>query len=168
MRKHLGDKRNIYFILAQIILLAIVTGLFISVSASKKELGRLRVQRDEMVLLKHEFLVLKKRIDTVEKEKSLAQGDGIIPVIEDVFSSIGLKGRIKSIKPAGNKEMSNIKEEDVEVYMEKVSMNEMVNLFYKIENAPIMLILKKLNIKTSFEKPDLMNLTVVITHAYEK
>jgi hypothetical protein len=168
LRKHLRDKRNIYFILSQIILLTIVTGLFVSFSASKKELGRLRVQRDEMVLLKHEFLVLKKRIDTVEKEKSLAQGDGIIPVIEDVFSSIGLKDRIKSIKPAGNKEMSSIKEEDVEVYVEKASMNEMVNLFYKIENAPIMLILKKLNIKTSFEKPDLMNLTVVITHAYEK
>jgi len=168
IRDYIKDKRAIYLSSCLIILLIIAIGLVILLSSAKKGLERLSTQYNEMGFLRDEFLVLKNRIDTVEKRKKLTKINGIIPALDDVVSSLGLKVRIKSIKPVGNREALNSIEEDAEVSVEKLSMNEMVNLFYKIENAPMLLILKRADIKTSFEKPDLMNLTLAISLVHEK
>jgi hypothetical protein len=42
-------------------------------------------------------------------------------------------------------------------------MNEMVNVLYSIENAPMLLVIKKINIKTSFENPELLNITMTLS-----
>ncbi len=168
MIQYFRNRRFIYYSAGLIILLIFITGIIIALSAARGELERLRSQHNEMVLLKDEFLSLKTRIDTIERKKNLMKINGVIPAVDEVFSSLGLKNRIKSIKPSGTKEMSGSIEEEAEVLAEKLSMNEMVNLFYKIENAPMLLVLKKVNIKTSFEKPDLLNLTIVISLVHEK
>lgn len=39
-------------------------------------------------------------------------------------------------------------------------MNEMANIFYRIEHAPMILTVKKATIKQSFENPELLNITL--------
>ena len=42
-------------------------------------------------------------------------------------------------------------------------MNEMVNMLYKIENAPMALSLKRVNIRTAFEDPALLNISMTLS-----
>lgn len=42
-------------------------------------------------------------------------------------------------------------------------MNEMVNIFYRIENAPMILTIKKATVKKSFENPELLNISLVLS-----
>lgn len=121
-----------------------------------------------MITLKDEFILLRNKIDSLERKKKLIKIKGIMPAVDDVVSSLGLKNRIKSVKPLGSKDISGDVEEEAEVVLEKLSMNEAVNLFYRIENAPMLLVLKSARIKTAFEAPDLLNLTLVISLVYEK
>jgi hypothetical protein len=39
----------------------------------------------------------------------------------------------------------------------------MINVFYRIENAPMVLTVKKATIKKSFENPELLNITMVLS-----
>lgn len=150
-----------------ILIIALII-LLMTFTAARRELEGLKVQHAEMGMLKSEFASLKTRIDEVERKKKLMKVDGIISALDEIFSSLGLKNKIKAIKSIGNKEVSGSIEEDVEVLVERINMNEMVNLFYRIENAPMLLMLRKVNIKTSFEKPELLNLNLTISLVHEK
>jgi len=137
--------------------------LLINVSlSSKKDLGNLKAQQKELLSIKDEFLSLKNRIDTVENKKSLTKIEGIVQAADEVFLSLGLKRKVKSVKPTGTKDLKETIEEEAEVQVEKVDMNEMVNIFHKIENSPMILSVKKTTIKTSFENPELLDITMII------
>jgi len=137
--------------------------LLINVSlSSKKDLGNLKAQQKELLSIKDEFLSLKNRIDTVENKKSLTKIEGIVQAADEVFLSLGLKRKVKSVKPTGTKYLKETIEEEAEVQVEKVDMNEMVNIFHKIENSPMILSVKKTTIKTSFENPELLDITMTI------
>ncbi len=129
-------------------------------SSAKKELNVLKEQQKEMITLKEEFLSLKKKLDHVEAKKSLSQVQGIIQAVDEVFLSLGLKDKVGSVKSTGKIETKDGIIEDAEVSIEKVTMNEMVNIFYKIENVPMILTIKKASIKKAFENPELLNITL--------
>lgn len=137
--------------------------LLINVSLSlKRDLRNVKAQQKELLSIKDEFLSLKNRIDTVENKKSLTKIEGIVQAADEVFLPLGLKRKVKSVKPTGTKDLKETIEEEAEVQVEKVDMNEMVNIFHKIENSPMILSVKKTTIKTSFENPTLLDITMTI------
>jgi hypothetical protein len=123
----------------------------------------LKDQRKEMVMLGDEFSALRQRIDAVEGKKNLANVQGINQAVDEVFSSIGLRDRVKGIRSTGTKETKDGIEEEADVSIEKISMNEMLNMFYRIENAPMILTVRKATIKKSFENPELLNITLILS-----
>lgn len=136
--------------------------LFNTSLSLKSDLRNLKAQHKELLFLKDEFLSLKNRIDTVEGKKSLAKVEGIVQAVDEVFLPLGLKSKVKSVKPTGTKDLKDAIEEEAEVRIEKVDMNEMVNIFHKIENLPMILSIRKTTIKTSFENPVLLDITMTI------
>jgi len=113
-----------------------------------------------LLLLKDEYLSLKQRIDSVEGRKSQSGPQGIVQAVDEVFQSMGLKDKIKTLKSTGKREIRDGFEENADLSIEKVTMNEMVNILYRIENAPMVLTMKKVTIKKSFENPELMNISL--------
>ncbi|MBI4689805.1 MAG: hypothetical protein HY754_06020 [Nitrospirae bacterium] len=168
MKEYLKDKKDIYLFAGLITMLVTVIILVIFSTVVMKDLERLNSQYREITLLKDEVTVLRPKIAFVERKKSLSKIDGIVSAVDDVFSSLGLRNKIKSIKRIGSREISGDIEEDAEVSIDKLNMNEMVNIFHKIENSPMLLVLKKVDIKTSFEKQELLNLNITITLIHGK
>ncbi|MDH5202830.1 MAG: hypothetical protein OEZ31_03630 [Nitrospirota bacterium] len=151
------------FIAGSIAVTVILCIFLVSISLSlKKDLGNLKTQQKELFLINDEFMSLKNRVDAVENKKSLAKIEGIVQATDEVFQPLGLKKKVKSVKPTGTKDLKETIEEEAEVQVEKVDMNEMVNIFHKIENSPFILSVKKTTIKTSFENPSLLDITMTI------
>jgi general secretion pathway protein M len=128
----------------------------------KKEREDLRSRQKEISLLKGELEGLKNTVDAAEGRKSLVRVEGVVQAVDEVFRSLGLNQRVRSVKPLGTREKKFALEEEAEVQVEKVSMNEMTNIFYKIDTAPMALSIKKTTIKTSFDNPSLLNLTITV------
>ena len=145
-----------------IFIILIVLGMKILVSDTK-ELQSMRGQLAEMILLKDEFILLKQQVDSVEMKKNLAGAQGIVQAVDNVFQPLGLKDKVKSVKPGEKREIREGFEEEAVVSVEKVNMNEMANIFYKIEHVPMVLTVKKATIKKSFENPELLNLTLTLS-----
>jgi general secretion pathway protein M len=132
-------------------------------SSAKRELTMLREQRNEMLRMKDEYLALKQQTDSVEGRKNLSGPQGIVQAMDEVFQFMGLKDKIKTLKSTGKKEVKGGFQEDADLSIEKVTMNEMVNILYRIENAPMVLTMKKITIKKSFENPELLNISLVLS-----
>lgn len=128
----------------------------------KRDLGNLKAQQNELNLLKEECLSLKGRIEAVEGKSSLSKVEGIVQAFDEVFRSLGLRQKLKYVKPLGTKKLEGAKEEEAEVEVERVNMNEAINILYKIENAPMVLSVRKATFQTSFEDPGLLNITMTI------
>ena len=155
----LKDKR-ILSVLSGFIVFIIIFSLGIYLlSSQRKEIKLLQEQRKELMMLRDDFLFLKQKVDMVENRKNISNIQGIAQAVEEVFSSVGLRDRIKTVKATGKREIKDGFEEEADISIEKVSMNEMVNIFYRIENAPMVLSVKKATIKKSFENPELLNIT---------
>ncbi len=132
-------------------------------SSEKKELKVLKEQRQEMISLKQEFATLSHRINALEMKKDISHVSGIMEAIDDVFSSLGLKDKMKTVKSSGTREVNEGYEEEADIYIEKVTMNEMVNILYTIEHSPMVLTVEKATIKKSFEDPELLNISLTLS-----
>ena len=162
--KEIWKNKRLIVIASGLILLVLFAAYAVNVlSSDRKELKILREQREEMLTLKQDFTALKQRTDSLEMKKGLSNVQGIMEAIDDVFSSLGLKENLKTVKSSGTKEVKDGFEEEADIYIEKVTMNEMVNIFYTIEHTPMVLTVKKATIKKSFETPELLNISLTLS-----
>ncbi len=156
-----ADKRVI--VISAIAVLFVLSLVSFEIALSmKKERNSLRSQEKELLVLAGEYQGLKRTVDSVEGKKSLTKVAGIVQAVDEVFGSLGLSQKVKSVKSTGAREEKYAVEEEAGVSVEKVTMNEMVNILYKIENAPMILSVKKTVIRTSFDNPSLLNITMTI------
>jgi hypothetical protein len=131
--------------------------------ASRKEVDALKAKRSELALLTTEFVSLRVQVDAVEQKTISSQAKGIASVLDDLVSSLGIKGKLKAVKGLGSREIRGpMTEESAEVQMEKVSMNELVNMYYRIGEAPVILSVKRATMKKSFENPELLDVTMTL------
>jgi len=130
----------------------------------EKDFSRLTDKYLEFSTLTREYQSLKERVLTVEKKKALTEASGIARIIGEISQSLGMKGKVKSVKETGTrKTLDRMREETSEVQMEKVNMTELLHLLYKVENAPMILAVKKVAIKKSFENPALLDVTMSVS-----
>jgi hypothetical protein len=154
-KKHI----SIALIAALVLGAAVAVGMY---SKMKAEAEDLKAKKMEFLSLREEYLSIKSSVDAAEGRGSLTNASGIVQAIEEAFSSVGLKEKIKSVKPTGSKEITGGNEEEAEVQAEKLTMNEAVNMLYRLENMPMILTVRRADIKKSFDSPELLNITMSI------
>lgn len=153
------------------LIVAALAGLFILLlpgflweRSAERELAALKKKYNEFSLLAGEYRSLKGNISTIERKKALTKTESIAQAIDDISQSLGMAGKVKSIKGTGTRKTQNqMSEETAEIKIEKLTINEMVQLIYKIENAPMILAMKTVVIKKSFENPQLLDVTMTVS-----
>lgn len=156
-------RRRTVAIWAVVFLAGLTVPAFIMERASVRELEGTKSKRAELSALGNDYRTLKEQVGAVEQKTPAAKVSGIANAMEDIASSVGIKGKMKSVKGVGTKEIQGpMTEESAEVQMEKVTLNEMVNMFYRIGEAPMILSVKRVTMKKSFENPELLNVTMTV------
>jgi type II secretory pathway component PulM len=158
----LRRKAIILMVLAALYIL-IIPGLIWQHSA-EKELSNLKTKYQEFSVLAAEYGILRENVNTIEQKKTLTKITSIAQAIDEIASSLGIKGKVKSIKGTGTKKtIDKMSEESAEIQIDKLNMTELLHMFYKIENAPMILAVKKVTMKKSFETPDFLDLTMTVS-----
>jgi thioredoxin-related protein len=168
MREMMKDKKIILGIAGLVLFIIMISVALTTLANERMDLLQLKEQRKEMIALKDSLLLLSRKVHNVEAKKELSKVQGIAQAVEEVFSSVGLKDRVKTVKSTGKRETKDGFEEEADVYIEKVTMNDMVNIFYRIRNAPMILTIKKVAIKKSFENPELLNISLILSFLKSK
>lgn len=155
--------RRTFYISIVVFLSLLTIPAFIVERSSMNELDRMKSRLAEMSVLSVEYRALSDEVGAVEKKTALSKVSGVANAMEDIASSLGLKEQMKSVRGIGTREIGGgMTEESAEVQMEKMSLNEMVNMFYRMGDAPMIISVKKTVIKKSFENPELLNVTMTV------
>lgn len=156
-----GNKRTV--IAALIFSLIMVCAYSITAARNaKKERLSLENRRTEFIDSREKYIALKAAVASVEGRKSLVKVEGIVQAVDEVFRPLGLSRKVRSVKPTGSRDIGYGTEEEADVQVEKVNMNELLNILYRTENAPMFLSVRKTSIKTSFDNPQLLNLSMTV------
>lgn len=124
-------------------------------------LASLESALDEMRGMQSEYLILSGRVDALDRRKGLTRVEGIVQAVDTVFEPLGLNEKVESVKQLQGSDTPGEQKADVSV--EGVSMNEMVNFLYAVENSPMLLLIRKIQIKTSFLNPGELNITLTLS-----
>lgn len=157
------SRRKIYLSLAPLLLYVLIIPSLILEKSSQRELDSLRIRRAEFHSLSREYLLLRDQIDGIERRLSLAETSGIARAMDEIISSLGIRQKMRSVKIIGSRRVSETSmEETAEVQMEKLTLNELINVLYRIKEARTILLLKRATIKKPFDNPQLLDVTMTI------
>ena len=110
-----------------------------STRGEMQKIARLRTQYMEA----HEQLVdIKEKLDRMER------GFSLLSFIEDLANKQNIRENIGSVKPKKIPLNDDYDENIVELKMDNVSLSELVDFIYKIENSGHLLKVKRLRVKT--------------------
>lgn len=153
--------RSLLVLSFAIILTALFTIIsFVYTGNLEKQNTTLRSRVAELQSLTGGVTALKSTVDLKVKKIGLTKTGGIVPVLEQLLNSLGIKA--KAIKPLEKNRVKDYMEEDAELEIQGTDLNSIVNLLYKIDNSPVPLKVKSSAIRTTFEDPNkfILKLTV--------
>lgn len=146
--------------IAVVLFLAIV---YSYLSGTISSLSRKRVAREadlaELMLLKQRYLNLKKESERLANRLASVKADDSPG---RVMEEAGFKGKPVQIRPLKGEERGGLQEELAEVKVDGLTANEAVNLLHRLEKGTKPVILRKLAVKTRFDDPSRVDLTLTV------
>ena len=147
---------------AMIVFLAAAVG-WSALSAKVKLIENKRSAREtvlkELLPLKVTYLATRQSSDQLRgRMASLLPDDSPAKIIED----IGIKGKSVKIVPLKGEDRSGFIEDVADIRIEGLTLNEAVNLLYRLEKGSRPLVIKKSNLRTRFDDPSRCDLTIIL------
>ncbi|MEE9542201.1 MAG: hypothetical protein V3V95_00275 [Thermodesulfobacteriota bacterium] len=159
---------NYYLFIGALVITVIIFIALTNSFASKREarVSRRKAELNEFLRLAGEYKGETASIEHL-RAKLRVSGEGVSTgtLIEEIGAELGIKKNITSFKPAeesGEGLQSGYMEKGVQVDIEGVTLNQVVNLLYRIRAHRNLLLIKDFSMKAHFANPDLLDLTVQV------
>ena len=147
---------------ALIILLAAAVG-WSALSAKVAALEKKRAARETVLKgllpLKVTYLSARQSFDQLNGRMAMLRpDDSPAKMIEDT----GVKGKLVKIVPIKGEERSGLIEDAADIRVDGLTLNEAVNLLYRLEKGSRPLVIKKCNLRVRFDDPSRCDLTLIL------
>lgn len=143
---------------AFLIACAVVYALYITtaskerkVEAKKAELASFDKLRDEYAVELAKAAPLQKRLNQTRP------GAPAGSIIEEIASGLGIKKNVASFKPLETRADKGYEQSGVEVKVEGVTLNQLMNLVYRMEKHESLLLVREFSMKSRFDNPDIFD-----------
>lgn len=157
-------KAYLYAIYAVIPLALLAAGLtfYGSYASVKKAVQTKKKEVAVMASLKTDYIGKKTVLDSVSQRAAEA-GASPVSAIEEIAKRTGIKERIASVKPLEETHSPGYIDKPAEVRLEAVDLNQLVNFIYYAEAGPALMVVRELSMKSRFENPDLLDVTMKVS-----
>jgi hypothetical protein len=148
----LSDRFILSTAIIAVLLLIFTITILVSSNDTEQKNKVLRAQLAEMESLRDDLVNTKDIVESKEKKIGLTEVTGVVSALEGILNSLGVEAKV--IKPLEKNIKGEFSEEDAELTIEDIDLNRLVNFLYFIENSPMPLKIKDVDIKSTFENPD--------------
>ncbi len=143
---------------------ALVVVLAVGYSALQKSAARVdssRALHDYLLEEKAALSTLKDKAALFEAKRRNSRGKDVHGALNEAVSSLGLNDKLTSLKsPPG---AASAEDERAEARFDGLTLNELVNLQFALDNSRMLILTRKANIRVSFENPELLNVTLSVS-----
>ena len=125
----------------------------------KKKLAAREADIAEMLVLKQRYLEANAVSQKFANRLTASRPDD---TPARIIEEIGIKGKGSQIKPIKGEERGGYLEDAAEVKMDGLTLNEAVNLIFRLEKGARPVVIKKALLKTRFDDPSKLDLTLTV------
>jgi len=158
----LDSRARLYAGYAMIALLAVAVGWSLlagKVSLLEKKRAAREVTLKELLPLKVAYQTARQASDQMTgRMAALRPDDSPSKIIEE----IGIKGKGVKITPVKGEERRGVLEDAAEIRIDGITLNEAVNLMYRLEKGGRPVTIKKCNLRTRFDDPARCDLIMTV------
>jgi hypothetical protein len=126
------------------------------IETRKKDLGQIQQMRDVYLDLLNQFELRQKIIEKADPKFSL------FPHIEATVGTVVGRDHIQSMNPSNKEIAGAYREESVEIKLTAVTLQQLVDLMYKIEKSVQPLRLTRLQVKKRLREPSTFDVTATV------
>jgi hypothetical protein len=153
--------RQALITISALVLIIIITGFMgLRLSGARQHLKATRSTLAALDENKDAVMDMNLYIKSLERKRNITSVEGIAQAMEDVLGSLTLKDKLTSLKPVPSRDPED---DRAELTFEGLDVNEMTNIIYSVRNAPMLLIIRKAGISTSFLKPSLVDMSLTVS-----
>lgn len=125
------------------------------IASRQRQLGEVETMRRDLQRLQQRQSVAEAR---------LARGGdfALFPFVESLVGQIAAKENLVSMRPQPPSQQGELREEAVEIRLEKIRLDQMVRLLYGFDTAEALLQVKSLRLKTRFDDRTRLDATLTV------
>lgn len=146
--------------------IALLLSLAIIFSMANDRIGRLKKQLAAREAEVAEMLVLKQRYQqanaVARKLANRLEATRTDDSPARIIDEIGIKGKGSQIKPLKGEDRGGYLEDAAEVKIDGLTLNEVVNLLFRLEKGTRPVVIKKALLKSRYDDPARLDLTLTI------
>lgn len=155
------------FVLIILIFFGIVGPYLDGLAALDNKIVAKQRQLDEVRALRQEYLVLEQQIGEAEKKMAGDVDFSLFSFVEGVTGRIAGKENLVYMRPQPSSVREGLREESVEVKLERIDLDQTIRLLYEIETAEAFLPVKNLRLRTRFDDRSSFDAVLTIS-AFER
>jgi type II secretory pathway component PulM len=145
--------------LALSVYLFVISPYYTAINALDRRISAKSKELAEILTMRGEYLRLKENTRGLENVMRSARGFPLLSFLENLAATNQLKTKIADMKPVTTPLNERFKETSVEMKLEDVTLKQLIDYLYQIEQAPQPLQIKRIHIT---KKKDQTYLTVTL------
>jgi hypothetical protein len=154
------DRKTLIVLGALVASVLMLLGSLVWSGSAASRLSEIEKAHAEMSRVGDELKGLRSRVESLERKSAAAGDKGLLAFVDQITESIGVKEKLTSQKSITS---SSSREEKAELSFEKLSLNEVANLLYRIEAQPVLLLVSRVVMAPSFDEPSLIMLDMTVS-----
>ena len=155
------DRRNIIIACLAVGLLVLLGTGIARVNSAGSRLERAEALHSLLADESGELARMRASVGYMKMRMKSSRETGVHAVVDRTIGDLGLSTKLTSTTSVTGGLASE--EERAEARLEGLTLNESVNLLYTLENSRLPVVVRKVNLRKSFENPELLNLTITLS-----
>ncbi len=131
------------------------------ITATKDDLKRVTRLRDEYRSVRQELDAIRVKLDKKD------EGFSLLSFLENLANEQRIRDNIASFKPDKRALNETYRELSVDLVIDNITLQQLVEFIYKIENSGHPIRVKRFRVKARFDNPDLLNASFQVS-TFEK
>jgi general secretion pathway protein M len=169
MISNLSQRERIALVIGGVAVLATLVWVAV-ISPYQQSLDRLDTKiaaRERQVRkvqeLRNEYLVLQRQLNDADSQLTAGKDFSLFSFVENLITQVASKENLVYMRPQPVSVQNGLRENSVEIKVEKIRLDQLVRMLYAIDSAKAYLKVKNARIKTRFDDRSLIDAVLTIS-----
>ncbi len=154
---------GVAFVLAVAIWLGVIAPYREAQQLLETRIDSRRQQVEEMQRLAARYQRLQRQVRTAQNRPSRRPDFSLFSFVETLTENLGVRERLVSLRPHQGSSGGEFREESVEIKLERLTLEQLVQLLYGLEKGEAALQVKNMRLKTRFDDRSRFDATLFVS-----
>ncbi len=150
-------------VLVTLVFFGIVSPYRESLDLLDRKIASRQKQVREVQALRGQYLALQQKLNEAEKRLARGESFSLFSFVESLATRVASKENLVYMRPQPSSVKEGFREDSVEIKLDKIRLNQLVQLLYELETTDAVLQVKNLRLKTRFEDRTLLDAVLTVS-----